>query len=277
MATEIRATEMRRVPVLAEDFFGAVGRKALSVFALYEEWFVFLLRLSSGLVFAMRKPQTRLRQVTDQVFRMGVESLPVVGISLGFVSLLLTLEFSFHMRLVLRQDSLVPAFSSLLLIRELGPVVVCLLMVSRVGAGMAAELALMKVTDQIDALTVLSIDPIQFLVVPRFFACIVSCVCLSFLCLGIALVGGAFIAELRLGISSEQFFQTMFTFVRSGDFVECFVKSGVFGAILPIIAAYHGLRCQGGSAAVGEAATNAVVQGSVMVIVADFVVTKLVR
>lgn len=217
----------------------------------------------------------RVRQTIDQIYSVAVLSLPVVAFSLTFISLMLILEFSFHMKLVLQQDSLVPAFSTLLMIRELGPVVTCLLLTSRVGAAIGAELGSMKTTDQIDALQLLSIDPIEYLVIPRWIACVVACVSLSIIAVAIACVGGAWIASVKLGYEPGEFFNTMFVFARFRDGTACLIKAVVFGTLLPLVASFHGLRCKPGSEGVGNAATSAVVQGSILIIIADFVVTYL--
>jgi phospholipid/cholesterol/gamma-HCH transport system permease protein len=217
----------------------------------------------------------RFREIVHQVYAAGVQSAAVIFFSIGVVSLILVLEFSFHMKLVIRQDSLVPAFSTVLLIRELGPVVTALLLVSRVGAGLAAEIATMKITDQIDALRLLSIDPFDYLVVPRWLACWISTVLLAVLALGVAIIGGATIAALKLGYGFGEYFNTMFSFANFSDFWGCIVKASVFGNLMPLVACYHGFQCKPGSQGVGMAATSAVVEGSIVVIFADFIVTYL--
>ena len=117
----------------------------------------------------MRKRfRLRIHEALEQMYFLGVQSLPIVFISLGFVGLMMILELAFHMRLVLKHDALVPAFSAVLMVRELGPVITCLLLTSRIGAGIAAEIGTMKVTEQLDALKMLSIDPFDYLVVPRW-------------------------------------------------------------------------------------------------------------
>ena len=237
------------------------------------ELFYFLTQFSRQLVFQMSHGRFRFRQTVEQLYSVGVQSAGVIFFSLGIVSLILVLEFSFHMKLVLRQDSLVPAFSTVLLIRELGPVVTALLLVSRVGAGLAAEIATMKTTDQIDALRLLSIDPFDYLVVPRWLACWAATVLLAVLSIGVAIVGGATIAVMKLGYGYGEYFNTMFSFSHYSDVWGCVIKASVFGNLLPLVACYHGFRAKPGSQGVGMAATSAVVEGSIVVILADFVVT----
>lgn len=238
---------------------------------------LFLLGLETGVsaVTGLLGFRFRWRECLEQCYLLAVESLPVIAFSLTFISLMLITELSFHMRLVLRQDSLVPAFSTVLLVRELGPVVTCLLLVSRVGAGIAAEIGTMKVTDQIDSLRLLGMDPVEYLVVPRWVGAIVATVTLSVISLAVACAGGALLASVRIGYTAWEFFNTMFVFARPTDLAACVLKALVFGTILPLVAAHHGFRCRPGSRGVGDAATAAVVHGSVLVIVADFVVTYL--
>ena len=252
-----------------------IGEKTLGVIDEPVSFAKFVFQSARELLLSVVLFRFRWTQTLDQVYAVGVQSLPVVAFSVTFVSLMLILEFSFHMRMVLQQDSLVPAFSTLLMIRELGPVVTCLLLTSRVGAGIGAELGAMKTSDQIDALQLLSVDPVEFLVVPRWVASVVACVCLSIIAVAIACVGGAWIASVKLGYEPSEFFNTMFVFARFKDGAACLVKAAVFGTILPLVASYHGLRCEPGSEGVGNAATAAVVQGSILIIIADFVVTYL--
>jgi len=217
------------------------------------------------------------RAYVDQVYLAGVQSTGVVLFSLAFLSVLMVVELSIHMKLVLRQDSLVPAFSTVLMLRELGPVVTCLLLTSRVGAAIGAEIAMMKNTEQLDALRMLSVHPMDFLVLPRWVAGVVSCVCLSVFAVAMSVLCGALIASVKLGISQREYLNSMFVFVRGSDGAVCLVKAVVFGTIMPLVACREGFRAGPGSAGVGTAATSAVVRGSILIIIADFAVSYLLR
>ncbi len=217
--------------------------------------------------------QFRFHEIILQCYSAGVQSLPIVGLALAFIGVMLTIEFSYHMKLVIREDSLVPAFATVLMVRELGPVVSCLLLSSRVGAGIAAELGTMRVTDQIDALRILSVDPIDFLVVPRWIGCVFAAVVLSLLSVAVALLAGALLAATKLGYLPSEFFNSMFTFTHFRDLLSCLTKAVIFGSIIPIVASRHGLSCRPGAQGVGDAATAAVVESSVLIIAADFFVT----
>ncbi len=209
------------------------------------------------------------------MYLLGVQSVPIIFVSLGFVGLMMILELAFHMRLVLKHDALVPAFSAVLMVRELGPVITCLLLTSRIGAGIAAEIGSMKVTEQLDALKMLSIDFIDYLVIPRWIGAVFSACTLTVLSIAVALFGGAFLATQKLGTSPGEYLNTVFFFVKFSDVVRCLIKAAIFGTLIPFIAAYQGFTCGTGSAAVGEAATQAVVRTSLSIIIADFILTYL--
>lgn len=217
----------------------------------------------------------RIRETLEQMYLLGVQSVPIVFISLGFVGIMMVLELAFHMRLVLKHDALVPAFSAVLMVRELGPVITCLLLTSRIGAGIAAEIGSMKVTEQLDAMKMLSIDPIDYLVIPRLLGSVFAALTLTVISIAVALWGGAFLAVQRLGSSSGEYFNTVFFFVKFPDVIRCLIKAFVFGSLIPLIASFHGFRCGLGSAAVGEAATQSVVRTSLVIIIADFILTYL--
>jgi len=255
----------------------ALGHRTLQFF-----WHLTtLLRLAgeclSGAGRQLFRLKFRYRETIEQCYSIGVQSLPVVAFSLTFISLMLIVEFSYHMKLVVRQDSLVPAFSTVLIIRELGPVVTCLLLASRVGAGIAAEIGTMKITDQLDALRLLGVDPVDFLTVPRWFACVFATLSLSVISIGVAILGGAFIASAELHQPVGQFFNTMFLFTRWNDFASCFWKAAAFGTLIPIVASHHGYACRPGAEGVGTAATSAVVHASVIIIIVDFALTYLLH
>lgn len=219
----------------------------------------------------------RISETVNQTFIVGIESLPVIALSLLFITVMLITEFSYHVKLVLRQDSLVPAFSTLLMVRELGPVVTALLLASRIGAGIAAEIGAMKISDQLDALRLLHVSPFRYLVLPRWLAGVAGVSCLAIVAIGIGVVGGATIAAATLGYGVEEYFNTMFVFTRYRDVWGCLIKSVCFGTIIPLVACFHGFRCAPGSQGVGNAATRAVVHSSVLIIGMDFVLTYLLH
>lgn len=263
----------RRWIVLAAQVLAAIGRTGTRSSVRFFAPFGLGIELLGASIRGLVQGKLRRREILDQCFHVGVESVPVIVFSLCFLSFILITELSFHMRLVLRQDSLVPGFASLLLVREMGPVVTALLLCSRVGAGIAAEIGLMKHTEQLDALDLIGLEPRTFLGVPRLFACVFGTLALSILALGVGIGGGAWITSVKMGNPWEAFFQSLFLFARPRDFVCCCVKSSVFGGLFALISMTHGFRAEPGSTGIGEAATRSVVESSLWIIAADFALT----
>jgi len=174
---------------------------------------------------------------------------------------------------VIQNDSMVPGFAALLILRELGAVVTALLVTSRVGAGLAAEVGSMQITEQIDALKMLGIDPVRFLAVPRFVACVVSGVLLTVIANVVCLLCAMFVSQLKLGYTAGSFLMGMRAFVQFQDMIFAMIKGAAFGAVIPVMSCFYGFRCQSGAEGVGLATTNSVVATSVSIIMIDFVLS----
>ncbi len=220
-------------------------------------------------------PPYRIKDIIQQLEFVSWQSLPVILFCLCFAAIVTIIESSFHMKIVVQNDALVPGFAALLILRELGAVVSALLLTSRVGAGLAAEVGSMQVTEQVDALRMLGIDPIRFLVVPRLIACIVGGFILSIIANLVCLYAAMLVSEFKLGYSSGAFITGMRAFVDFRDLVFASIKGASFGAVIPLISCYFGFRCQSGAEGVGLATTNAVVASSVAIIALDFVLTYI--
>jgi len=221
----------------------------------------------------MITPPYRIKDIVRQIQFIAFESAPVVVFCLSFAAIVTIIEASFHMKLIIHNDSLVPGFASLLIIRELGAVVTALLVTSRVGAGLAAEVGSMQVTEQIDALKMLGIDPIRFLVVPRFVAGVISGVILTVVATCICLYGAVIASEIKLGYTAGHFIMAMRAFVHFNDLIQAMVKGAFFGAVIPLFSCFFGFRCRAGAEGVGLATTNSVVATSIAVIIIDFVLS----
>lgn len=215
-------------------------------------------------------PPYRTKDILKQIHFVAVESAPVIVFCLCFAAVVTIIESSFHMKLVIQNDALVPGFAALLILRELGAVVTALLVTSRVGAGLAAEVGTMKITEQIDALKMLGTNPIRFLVVPRFVACVVSGVVLTIIANCVCLYVAMLVSQVKLGYTSGSFLVGLRTFVNFQDLIFATIKGAAFGAVIPIFSCYFGFRCRAGAEGVGLATTNSVVATSVAIIVIDF-------
>lgn len=212
----------------------------------------------------------RYKETLQQFIFVAWESAPVILLSVSFAAVVTILESSFHMKMVIQNDSLVPGFASLLILRELGAVVTALLLTSRVGAGLTAEVGSMRITEQLDALRMLGIDLIRYLVVPRFIACVLGGVILAVIANIVCLFFAMLVSQLSLGYTWSHFLSAARAFVGLQDLFFSMIKGACFGAVIPLVSCYFGFRCQPGAEGVGLATTNSVVTASVAIIVLDF-------
>lgn len=179
------------------------------------------------------------------------------------------------MKLVIQNDSMVPGFAAMLILRELGAVVSSLLLTSRVGAGFAAEVGSMTVTEQVDALRMLGIDPIRFIVIPRLVACTIGSAMLTIIANLLCLYCAALVSEAYLGFTFGLFKTAMIRFVSFQDLIFATIKGAVFGCVIPLVSCFFGFRCKAGAEGVGLATTQSVVASSVAIIVLDFILTYI--
>ena len=211
-------------------------------------------------------PPFRIKDIINQLVFVAYESLPIIAFCVSSAAAVTIIESSFHMKLIIKNDSMVPGFAALLILRELGAVVTGLLITSRVGAGIAAEVGSMKITEQIDAYKMLGLNPIRFIVVPRFVGSIIgvgtAVLIANIICLAVAM----FITQASLGYSQGSFLASMRNFVTYQDLWFATIKGATFGAIIPIFSCFYGFRCKSGAEGVGLATTNSVVSSSVAII-----------
>lgn len=231
------------------------------------------LRLSGETLAGLVTPPFRPRETIQQLFFVANGSALIVVFCVCFAAVVTILESSFHMKMVIQNDSMVPGFAALLILRELGAVVTALLLTSRVGAGITAEVGLMQVTEQVDALRMLGIDPVRFLVVPRFIACVLGAFALTIIANMVCLGGAMVVSDAQLGYSPAMFISGMRVFVDFRDLMFSGIKGACFGAVIPLVACHFGFHCQPGAEGVGQATTRSVVFSSVAIIVLDFLLS----
>ncbi len=212
--------------------------------------------------------------VFEQVVAVGVESIPVTMLTSLFTGMVLALQTGFSFRKVFNEPLYVGTVVGLSLTKELGPVLTAVVVAGRVGAAIAAELGTMKVTEQIDALYTLGTNPVKYLAVPRFIACIFSIPLLTILAIFIGIIGGEIIAVYRLGVPMTVYVNE----IRQIEWKECVhgvTKSVFFAAIIVIVSVYKGFTCEGGAEGVGKATTSAVVISMVLVMVLDYFLSAI--
>jgi phospholipid/cholesterol/gamma-HCH transport system permease protein len=221
------------------------------------------------------KPPYEFREITRQVFEIGWKSAPLIaaaGLAIGVV-------LSMHTRASLERfgaEAMIPAGLAIALIRETGPLVTALLVAGRVGAGIGAELGAMKVTEQIDALEAVAVDSFKYLAVTRILACIIAMPLLTTIIDFCGIVGG-YLAEASIsGMPWDLYFSRAFSLIEFTDFIPATLKTCVFGLIIGTIASYLGFTTSQGTEGVGRTATSSVVLSSMLIIVSNVVLVRLI-
>ena len=223
--------------------------------------------------YLLRRP-FELRLLVEQLDSIGWRSLNVVNLTAIFTGMVLALQMGgFLSRFGAK--IYVSRIMGISLLREMGPVLTALMIGARVGAGIAAELGSMTVTEQVDAMRALAVSPVKKLVAPRVLATIVMLPVLTMISDVVGLLGGLLIAVTQLGVSADFFYMSLIHHVRVGDLASGLGKALVFGYLISIIACGKGLAVRGGADGVGQATTSAVVAASISILVADFFLTKL--
>jgi phospholipid/cholesterol/gamma-HCH transport system permease protein len=201
-------------------------------------------------------------------YQIGVRSLLVIGLTGVFIGMVLV-EQSYVQFRNLHLEAKLGAVINLTLVRELGPVLAATMLAGRVGSAMAAELGTMRVTEQIDALASMGANPIHYLVVPRFLACLVLIPILTLFADCTGVLGALGYATWLKGIDRNQYMENAHNFVTNFDIFAGLFKSLFFGAAIALIACYRGFHCEPGAEGVGRAATDAFVHSFVMILLLD--------
>ncbi|MDJ0386764.1 ABC transporter permease [Roseomonas sp. E05] len=201
-------------------------------------------------------------------------SLPVVALTAVFTGMVLALQsYSGFSRF--GAESAIANVVVLSITRELGPVLAGLMVAGRIGAAFAAEIGTMRVTDQIDALTTLSTNPMKYLVAPRLAAGIVAMPLLVVVADILGVMGGWLIGTTKLGFTSTSYLTSTLNFMQTGDVVSGLVKAAVFGFIIALMGCWSGYTSRGGAQGVGAATTGAVVAASILILALDYVLTAV--
>lgn len=223
---------------------------------------------------ALVTPPWDVREWVRQAEQIGVRSLLVALITTIFTGMVLALQTAYSLP-SLGIKYYIGTVVGKSLTRELGPVLVALIVGGRIGAGMTAELGTMKVTEQIDAVRAMAANPVRKLVAPKLAATLVMLPCLTILGDGVGILGGLLIAVFELDLSAGLYLNDVLDSLTLEDVLSGVGKSFFFGYFIAIVACYNGLNARGGADGVGRATTNTVVLASILVLVSDFFLTKL--
>jgi phospholipid/cholesterol/gamma-HCH transport system permease protein len=224
------------------------------------------------LYFSVRRRREK-GAVVRQMYAIGNESLFFVSITMGFIGMILVYQSGLQAKRIIPDFSMLGATYLELLVRDLAASICALMLATRVGAGIAAEIGSMVVTEQVDALRMCAADPIDYLVRPRFVASLVMTTILTIVAGCVAFGTGMWTASTFFSINPRTFADA--SLVDPGDVVVGLAKCVAYGAAIPIISAHAGLAARGGSEGVGSATTRAVVSCSLAVIILNFCISTL--
>lgn len=252
------------------NIFAAVGRVVLAFLQQIGALTLFTL---AGVTSCFRPP-IYWSLIGKQILRIGYFSLPVVGLTAFFTGGVLALQIFIGGNRY-GAEAIVPQIVVLGITRELGPVIAGLMVAGRVAAAIAAEIGTMKVTEQIDALTTLSTNPVKYLVVPRLIAAVISMPILVAVADSIGVFGGYVVSTQSLNFNGAVYLKNTMDFVREGDVTSGLIKAAVFGFIIALMGTYNGFNSKGGAQGVGAATTNAVVSASILILAANYILTSV--
>jgi phospholipid/cholesterol/gamma-HCH transport system permease protein len=239
--------------------------------AVRELWLVYVSTVAGILRSFRRGPGRPKGEVVRQMYSIGNRSLVFVIVTLGFIGMVMTYEACLQLSRVTGDYSQVGPQTIRLIVSDFGPTLTAMMLATRVGAGIAAEIGSMKVTEQVDALRMSGVLPIDYLIVPRFLASIVMTVVLTTLGALVMFAAGGLTAQYSWGVNPNLWFD--FDFVRLRHIALMVIKALAYGAAIPVVAGFCGLRARGSSEGVGWATTAAVIGSSFAVIVLDFVIS----
>ena len=252
------------------QLFDRIGRAFIGLFESTGLWFSMLWRT---ITWSVRRP-FEIKEWARQMVRLGVDSIPVVFLTAMFTGMVLALQTYNGFQRV-HAENFVGSVVALAMLRELSPVLVGLMVTGRVGSSMAAEIGTMRVTEQIDALEALATDPIHYLFVPRVIAGIVMLPFLVVLGDALGIGGGYLVGVKMMGANPVVYESNTYQYLQMNDIWSGLVKAAAFGLILTLTGCVRGYTTSGGAEGVGRSTTAAVVSASLIILLSDFFLTKL--
>ena len=252
------------------EFLAAVGRVFINFLGASGRLAIFTLTALSHCF----RPPFYFRLIGRQIIDIGYYSLPVVGLTAIFTGMVLALQTNTGFSRF-GAASATATVVVLSVTRELGPVIAALMVAGRIGAAIAAEIGTMRVTDQIDALSTLSTNPMKYLVVPRIIAGLVTLPILVLIADVIGVFGGYIVSTYKLGFNPSSYLHNTVDNLTAIDIFSGLIKAAVFGFVVALMGCYHGYHSRGGAQGVGTATTYAVVSASVMILLFDYLLTSV--
>ncbi len=258
---------------MAVGFVEKVGRNTNNALASFGDFCTFAFRTFAWL-FQGGLRWRNLRLLLPQMYEVGARSVPVVAVTGAFIGMVMAVETYTQFKSIGQEDRL-GSVIILSVVKQIGPVLASVMLAGRIGGALTAELGTMNVTEQLDALRVMGADPIRFLVVPRFIACVILTPMLTIYSDITGIAGGWFIAVKVLGVPSGPFWHYAQLGVEMWQVNEGIIKSFFFGAAIALIACYKGFTCGAGASGVGRACTESFVASFICIIIMNFFFAQL--
>lgn len=252
------------------DFLQHTGHRL----AVLSENFGAMITLAGQTARLSFKRPLEIQETVRQIHLLGIGSLSIGLLTSYFVGMVFALQFSIGLDRFGGKDY-VSVVTGLSILRELGPVLCSVVVGSRVGSGIAAELGSMAVTEQIDAIRALGANPVKKLVVPRMLAMLIALPSLAMLADLMGILGGMTVGVTEVGLSTKSYISDTVNSVRAWDLISGLLKTYVFAAGLVLIACHNGMRTYGGTQGVGQATTKTVVTGLIFIFLADYFITRI--
>ena len=235
---------------------------------------LFLSTLYWIVVSPLKKKPVYIKSIFEQMVFMGVNSILIVFFVIFFTGVVLAMQSAPQLR-QMGAVFYVAGLVSVSICRELGPVLTALVIAGRIGAAITAEIGSMKVNEQIEALDIMGINPVRYLIIPKFIALLIMLPCLTIIGDVAGILGGYFIGIGNLDINSGLYIQTASKFLTMKDIYTGISKSFVFAMIITMVGSYQGLKTKGGAVGVGQSTTKSVVASFILIIIADSILTAI--
>ena len=255
-----------------KGFIERIGARLL----LFDEVFGEMMILLGQTFYSFREAPRNLQSIFVQMSIIGYETLPVASVMAFFVGMVLALQTGVELQKYGGQN-IIGAIVGHSMVRELGPVMTSFLVAGRAGSAMTAELGVMKVYEEIDALRTLDINPVRYLAMPRLIGCLICVPALVIYSDCIGIIGGAIISNLhpKIFVSYSTYYDSLTDALKIREIGNGLIKSFVFGGIIALVSCYVGFKTTGGARGIGRSTTRSVVLSFMLILVADYFLTRI--
>lgn len=253
-------------------FVDYIGRKTIQLSAVLGRFTLFLFQA----IKTACTTRLKLSKTIVQLNAIGAESFTIIVLTGSFAGMVFALQSYIGFQRV-GGEQFIGAVVALGMIRELGPVLTGLMVTGRAGSAIAAEIGTMRITEQIDALVTLRINPLQYLVVPRLISSLIALPCLTVFSMICGIIGGYIVCVHILLLSPEDYLSSIKNYVELSDIRGGLIKATAFGLIISWVGTYKGFYTQGGARGVGQATTQSVVLSSIMILITNYFLTKFLE